>query len=225
MKHIVMIKIRNVPYRNSTGIIGVITQTLSLMTTRVVYSYYTLKFNACFYFVNFPLKLPRHFRRIRGIIIWHKLHVLTVKSRSLIAWDASRHVLFRNGSVRITGFVSYFVYKGTTKWYFEKLQKFNEFSKLSTKSCLSRTMNNLKESFTTMKARTTRTTILKITLYVCTVCCLKKPYILNLLLTSTAWSLPENIRPRSLCTDLAFRLGRYRQDLGLIFSRSDRTLG
>ena len=82
MKHIVMIKIRNVPYRNSTGII---TQTLSLMTTRVVYSYYTLKFNACFYFVNFPLKLPRHFRRIRGIIIWHKLHVLTVKSRSLIA--------------------------------------------------------------------------------------------------------------------------------------------
>ena len=33
------------------------------------------------------------------------------------------------------------------------------------------------------------------TLYVCKVCCLKS-YIINLLLTSTAWSLRENIRPR-----------------------------
>ena len=34
------------------------------------------------------------------------------------------------GPVRITGFVSHFVYKGTTKGNFEKPQKFNEFSKL-----------------------------------------------------------------------------------------------
>ena len=37
--------------------------------------------------------------------------------------------------------------KGTTKRNFEKPQKFNEFSKLGTKSCMSRTMNNLKDSF------------------------------------------------------------------------------
>ena len=42
-----------------------------------------------------------------------------------------------------------------------KCRKINEFSKLSTKSCISRTMNNRKESFTLMKAITTRTTILK----------------------------------------------------------------
>ena len=41
-----------------------------------------------------------------------------------------RSVIFRNGPVRITGFVSHFVYKGTTKGNFEKPQKFNEFSKL-----------------------------------------------------------------------------------------------
>ena len=35
---------------------------------------------------------------------------------------------------------------------FSKLN-FNEFRKLSTKSCMSRTMNNLKESFTIMKAK------------------------------------------------------------------------
>ena len=46
---------------------------------------------------------------------------------------------------------------------------------------------------------------------VCKVCCLKRN-ITNLLLTSTAWSLRKNIRPR------------YCQDLGLIFSRYNRTL-
>ena len=46
---------------------------------------------------------------------------------------------------------------------FEKPQKFNEFSKLSTKSCKSRKMNNLKESFTIVKAITTTAT-LKITI-------------------------------------------------------------
>ena len=40
---------------------------------------------------------------------------------------------FRTGSVRNTGFVSHFVYKRTKKGNFEKPQKFNEFSKLSTK--------------------------------------------------------------------------------------------
>ena len=46
-----------------------------------------------------------------------------------------RSVFFRNGPVPITGFVSHFVYKGTTIGNFEKPQKFNEFSKLSAKSC------------------------------------------------------------------------------------------
>ena len=73
-----------------------------------------------------------------------------------------RSVIFRIGQVRITGFVSHFVYKVTTKGNFEKPQKSNEFSKLSTKLCMSRTMSNLKESFTVMKA-ITRTTILKMT--------------------------------------------------------------
>ena len=59
-----------------------------------------------------------------------------------------RSVTFRIGPVRITGFASHFVYKGTTKGNFGKPQKFYEFSKLSTKSRTSRTMNNLKESFT-----------------------------------------------------------------------------
>ena len=36
---------------------------------------------------------------------------------------------------------------------------FEEFGKLSTKSCMTHTMNNLKESFTIMKAITTRTTL------------------------------------------------------------------
>ena len=44
-----------------------------------------------------------------------------------------------NGPVRIKGCVSHFVYKRTTKGNFEKLHKFNEFSHLSAKSCLSRT--------------------------------------------------------------------------------------
>ena len=59
-----------------------------------------------------------------------------------------RSVIFRIGQVRITGFVSHFVYKVTTKANFEKPQKCNEFSKLSTNSCMSRTMNNQNESFT-----------------------------------------------------------------------------
>ena len=74
-----------------------------------------------------------------------------------------RSVIFRIGPVRITGFVSHFGYKGTTKGNFEKLQTFNEFSRLSTKSCMSRTMNNLKESFTIMKTITTGKTTLEMT--------------------------------------------------------------
>ena len=74
-----------------------------------------------------------------------------------------RSVIFRIGQVRITGFVSHFVYKVTTKANFEKLQKCNEFRKLSIKSCMRRTMNNPKESFTIMKGITTRTTILNMT--------------------------------------------------------------
>ena len=38
--------------------------------------------------------------------------------------------------VRISGFVSHYVYKRTTKENFEKPQKISEFSKLSTKSCM-----------------------------------------------------------------------------------------
>ena len=70
-----------------------------------------------------------------------------------------RSVIIRIGPVRITGFVSHFVYKGTAKGNFEKPQKFNKFSKLSTKSCTRRTMDNLKESFTIMKAITTIMTL------------------------------------------------------------------
>ena len=43
-------------------------------------------------------------------------------------------------------------------------QKCNEFRKLSTKSCTSRMMNDLKENFTVMKIITTTTTILKMTI-------------------------------------------------------------
>ena len=68
-------------------------------------------------------------------------------------------VSFRIGPVRIMGFVSHFVNKRTTKGNFEKRQKFNEFNKLSTKSCMSQTMNNLKECFTIMKAITRKTTL------------------------------------------------------------------
>ena len=78
--------------------------------------------------------------------------------------------------VRITGFVSHFVYKGTTQWKLEKPQKCNE---LDTKSCTSWTMNYLKESFTIMKAITEQQHWKRrfyVTLYVCKVCCLKKPY-------------------------------------------------
>ena len=55
-------------------------------------------------------------------------------------------------------------------------------------------MNNLKESFTIMKAITTRKTTLKMTI----LChAIHISHIIKLLLTSTAWSLRENIRPRS----------------------------
>ena len=56
-----------------------------------------------------------------------------------------RSVIFRIGPDQITGFVSHLVYERTTKL----LKAFN---KLSTKSCLSRAMNNLKVSFIVMKA-------------------------------------------------------------------------
>ena len=71
-----------------------------------------------------------------------------------------RSVIFCIGPDRITDFVSHFVYKGIL---FEKPKQFNGFSKLSTKSCMSRTMNNLKESFTIMKA-IKKTTTLKMTI-------------------------------------------------------------
>ena len=54
-----------------------------------------------------------------------------------------RSVIFRIEPIQITGFFSHFVYKGTTKLNFGKPQ----FIKLSTKSCMSQTMNNLKETF------------------------------------------------------------------------------
>ena len=66
--------------------------------------------------------------------------------RRVTCWS----VIFRSGPFRITCFISHFVYEGTTKGNFETPQKFNEFSKLSTKSCMSRTMNNLKECFTVL---------------------------------------------------------------------------
>ena len=85
-------------------------------------------------------------------------------SREIACYDwlsrvTCRSVIFRIGPVRITGFVSHFVYKGTTKETLketketEKPRTFNEFSKLSTKSS-SRTMNNLKEYFAIMTVNT-----------------------------------------------------------------------
>ena len=56
--------------------------------------------------------------------------------------------------------------KEQRKETFKSRKKFNEFSKLSTKSCMSRTMNNLKESFTFMKTTTNKTTRICVTLYV-----------------------------------------------------------
>ena len=84
--------------------------------------------------------------------------------------------------------------------------------KLSTKSCMSRTLNNLKESFIIERYNNNNNLHWKwrfyVTLYVCKVCCLKS-HIINLLLTSTAWSLRENIRPRSfMCV-----LSRSRSDI------------
>ena len=70
-----------------------------------------------------------------------------------------------HGSVQITGFVNHFVYKRTTKGNYEKPQKLSEFCKFSTKSRMSWTMNNLKDSFTIMKANiTTRQKTLKLTI-------------------------------------------------------------
>ena len=57
-------------------------------------------------------------------------------------------------------------------------------------------------------------------IYVC------KIQYMYVLLTSTAWSLRENIRPQSfMYRPRATGSGPYRQDLGRIFSRNDRTLG
>ena len=141
-----------------------------------------------------------------------------------------RSVIFRIRPVRIAVFVSHFVYEATTKGNIEKPHKFNEFSKLSTKSCMSRTMNNLKESFTIMKAITTRKTILKMTILchairICKVCCLKRPYnkplinIARLVITGKYQTLVFYVRTSP------YTLGAYCQDLCLIFSRNDRTLG
>ena len=119
---------------------------------------------------------------------------IPVKSRALIGWNVSRDGpnFPGNGPVRITGFTSPFVYQGTTKGNFEKPPKSNEFSKLITKSC--RTMNNLKESFTIddWKWR------FYVTLYVCAVCCLKKCYIINFLLTESAVVMGKYQRARSV---------------------------
>ena len=107
-----------------------------------------------------------------------------------------------------------FVYKGMMKGNFEKPQKFDEFIKLSTKSCMSRTMNDLKESFTFMKAIATRTTTLKMMIL---------QYVMRYIQVITS----------TTCTYM-YIIGNYRyrlvskilccQDLGLIFSRKDRTL-
>ena len=61
---------------------------------------------------------------------------------------------------------------------------------------MSRTMNNLKESFSTMKAITTTTILNDNSMSRYTVGMLLKKAI-NFLLTSIAWSLRENIRPSS----------------------------
>ena len=81
-----------------------------------------------------------------------------------------RSVSFRIGQVRIMGFVRHFVSKRTTKRNVEKPQKFNEFSKLSTKSCVNRTMNNLNDCFTILKAITTRKTTLKMAILCRAIC-------------------------------------------------------
>ena len=64
-----------------------------------------------------------------------------------------------------------------------------------------RTMNNLKENLyheSNNKKNKNIENDDSVMLYVCKVCMLfKKSHIINLLLTSTAWPLRENIRPRS----------------------------
>ena len=92
-------------------------------------------------------------------------------SGKIVCSDWLRRVTWRSvivliGRVRITGVVSHFVYKGTTKGNFEKQQIFN---KSSTKSCMSRTI--YKKSLTIIKAITTRKTTLKITI-LCHVICI-----------------------------------------------------
>ena len=73
-----------------------------------------------------------------GFIIWHKAQATSgeIACSDWLRRVTCRSVIFRIGSVQITGFVSHFVYEGTTKGNFEKPQKFDEFSKLSTKSCV-----------------------------------------------------------------------------------------
>ena len=60
---------------------------------------------------------------------------------------------------------------------------------------MSRTMNDLKESFTIMKAITTRKR-LYVMPYVCKVCCLKT-HIINLLFNLDRLVITENIRAQS----------------------------
>ena len=94
---------------------------------------------------------------------------------------------------------------------------------------MSRTMNNLKESFTIVKAITTRKTTLKMTILCHAIrmygMLFKKPYnkpLINLdrLVITRKYQTSVFYVQTSPCGH-----GPYCQDLGLTFSRNDRTLG
>ena len=94
---------------------------------------------------------------------------------------------------------------------------------------MSRTMNNLKESFTFMKAITTRKTTLKMTILCQAIrmygMLFKKPYNKPLI------NLDRLVITRKYQTSVFYActspygLGPCCQNLGLIFSHNDRTLG
>ena len=106
------------------------------------------------------------------ILLYGTSYVLLVKSGVLIGWHGSRAgsyvSVFDRSGLRVSSAI--LLTKGQA---FEKSSNFNEFSKLSIKSWMSRTMNNLKEVFTIIKAITTRKTTLRM-MIVCHAICISK---------------------------------------------------
>ena len=111
---------------------------------------------ALFYFSHFThmncFRLKRQF--------CYSLSLLPLLNLLILLYD------FRIGPAGLRVSSAILFTKEQRKETFKSRKKFNEFSKLSTKSCMSRTMNNLKESFTFMKTTTNKTTRICVTLYV-----------------------------------------------------------